>query len=417
LAYSCYIVSSGPVANTLMGGGTPGAGRQFVSVSSGLLPYNSRLPVVAYAPEDMEMSYRIWSAGAEKEFDQVAQDAAIKKAGGTMQAYSAADKGMVRRVMQLPSVQDESSLRVELVAGRTIETDGVNHYSLDGGIEENMITGWQFPRYDVTLGGVTSTKMGVLGKHLKVNKFVAIGGRPQLFRYNSRLPLVVYLPEDGTVRYRIWRAAQETKAMPATAAGTAQKKETSVPAQNNPIVEAARTPACEKVQGAVQSWIDGIKGKAYKADLRSNDGVSPLPSKAINSSLFALQEDNLYIGIGFSKPPKIDTSLTDLQATFAHIALDRLPVPGIKAVNWETRLQTPVSSFKDGVTLESWKDGVLRVRVQTEFFAAGGHRTDIIVPADAPMQKGTYFQIRTPIKADLLIEGRLLPADEKPDAK
>jgi ecotin len=34
---------------------------------------------------------------------------------------------------------------------------------------------------------------------------ITLGGEPELLRYNSRLPLVVYLPDGVEVRYRIWR--------------------------------------------------------------------------------------------------------------------------------------------------------------------------------------------------------------------
>jgi ecotin len=40
----------------------------------------------------------------------------------------------------------------------------------------------------------------------KIERFITLGGEPDLLRYNSRLPLVVYLPEGVEVRYRIWRA-------------------------------------------------------------------------------------------------------------------------------------------------------------------------------------------------------------------
>jgi ecotin len=39
--------------------------RRFVSAPSRLIPYNSRLPVVVYAPEGYEVRYRIWEAGKE----------------------------------------------------------------------------------------------------------------------------------------------------------------------------------------------------------------------------------------------------------------------------------------------------------------------------------------------------------------
>ena len=34
-----------------------------------------------------------------------------------------------------------------------------------------------------------------------------------LIRYNSRLPIVVYAPEGVEIRYRIWSAGPETKAV------------------------------------------------------------------------------------------------------------------------------------------------------------------------------------------------------------
>ena len=44
------------------------------------------------------------------------------------------------------------------------------------------------------------------GAEPKVDRFITLGGEPKLLRYNSRLPVVVYVPADVEVRYRIWRA-------------------------------------------------------------------------------------------------------------------------------------------------------------------------------------------------------------------
>jgi ecotin len=42
-----------------------------------------------------------------------------------------------------------------------------------------------------------------------VMKFVSV---PSLIiPYNSRIPLVVYVPEGGEVRYRIWKAGETTE--------------------------------------------------------------------------------------------------------------------------------------------------------------------------------------------------------------
>jgi hypothetical protein len=53
-----------------------------------------------------------------------------------------------------------------------------------------------------------SRAMGVPPGTAKVRKFVAAPSL--LIRYNSRIPLVVYVPRDGEVRYRIWEASKTT---------------------------------------------------------------------------------------------------------------------------------------------------------------------------------------------------------------
>lgn len=51
--------------------------------------------------------------------------------------------------------------------------------------------------------------MAVDPKAVKVARFVGLGGDPCFVRYNSRLPIVVYVPETVLVRYRIWAAGAE----------------------------------------------------------------------------------------------------------------------------------------------------------------------------------------------------------------
>jgi ecotin len=64
-----YIVRKlGPMAGTLMAV-DPNAPKvaRFVTLGGDpyLIRYNSRLPIVVYAPEGVEVRYRIWAAGAE----------------------------------------------------------------------------------------------------------------------------------------------------------------------------------------------------------------------------------------------------------------------------------------------------------------------------------------------------------------
>jgi ecotin len=61
---------------------------------------------------------------------------------------------------------------------------------------------------------MAGTLMAVSPDAPKVDRFITLGGEPQLLRYNSRLPLVVYIPGGVEVRYRIWRAGPEVNPVP-----------------------------------------------------------------------------------------------------------------------------------------------------------------------------------------------------------
>jgi ecotin len=136
------------------------------------------------------------------------------QAADNMKAFPPADAGMVRYVLQLPQEKDESAFKVELIVGRTVLIDAQNSYFFAGKIEEQTIQGWGFPRYNVSkLGPMAGTLMAVDPNAPKVNRFISLGGDPYLIRYNSRLPLVVYAPEDVEVRYRIWTAAPKATAI------------------------------------------------------------------------------------------------------------------------------------------------------------------------------------------------------------
>ncbi len=136
------------------------------------------------------------------------------RAADAMAAFPPAAAGMVRHVLQLPKQADESGFKVELIVGKTVETDGANRYFFGGRIEEEAIKGWGYTRYVVgKLGPMAGTLMAVDPNAPKVARFVTLGDAPHIIRYNSRLPVVVYVPEGVEVRYRIWTAGAEVKAI------------------------------------------------------------------------------------------------------------------------------------------------------------------------------------------------------------
>ena len=124
-----------------------------------------------------------------------------------LKAFPAAEEGMERYVIVLPHKErgEEDDFRVEIIVGKMMQTDGVNLVRLGYKIEPRPLEGWGYTYYQVTGPGVTaSTLMAVPEGTAAVEKFVR--ATPLLIRYNSRLPVVIYVPEGLEVRYRIWTA-------------------------------------------------------------------------------------------------------------------------------------------------------------------------------------------------------------------
>jgi ecotin len=120
--------------------------------------------------------------------------------------YPQAEKGMKRQVITLPEQKDESGYKVELLIGQTLEVD-CNQHRLGGELESKTLEGWGYDYY--VFDKVTSPMSTMMacpdGK--KTEKFVtAYLGDDAMVRYNSKLPIVVYTPENIDVKYRVWKA-------------------------------------------------------------------------------------------------------------------------------------------------------------------------------------------------------------------
>lgn len=138
------------------------------------------------------------------------------KAQKQLKAYPKAEEGMVRYVLFLEPKADESRFQVELIVGKVVETDGVNRVGFGSKLEKKTVKGWGYSMYvapEDAFENMFSTRIGVPANQPKVKKFVALGGGPTLVRYNSKLPVVVYVPAGGEVRYRIWEASPEPTPM------------------------------------------------------------------------------------------------------------------------------------------------------------------------------------------------------------
>jgi ecotin len=128
-------------------------------------------------------------------------------AADNMKAFPPAEEGMTRHVIDLPRQDDETAFKVELMVGKMVKTDAGNRYFFGGALETERIPGWGFDRYILRkLGPMAGTLMAVDPDAPQVERFISLGGEARLLRYNSRMPLVVYVPVGVEVRHRVWHA-------------------------------------------------------------------------------------------------------------------------------------------------------------------------------------------------------------------
>lgn len=119
--------------------------------------------------------------------------------------FPAASAGFTKQIITLPAAKNEDNLKVEIFVGKTIEVD-CNRYFLSGTIKEQNLEGWGYTFYKVeSNGAIGGTKM-MCPDEKKTMKFVNM--QTLLIRYNSKLPVVVYVPDGMELKYRIWKAGK-----------------------------------------------------------------------------------------------------------------------------------------------------------------------------------------------------------------
>ena len=124
-----------------------------------------------------------------------------------MKPYPPAAGGYTRQVIVLPHQDDERHLKLELVPGRTLEVD-CNQVSLAGTLSVKIANGWGYPYYVLeNVQGPISTRMACPPDTQTRLQFVpVVVPENNTLRYNSKLPVVVYLPVGFELHYRIWQA-------------------------------------------------------------------------------------------------------------------------------------------------------------------------------------------------------------------
>lgn len=120
-----------------------------------------------------------------------------------IEMFPKAETGFKQVYITVPEKEKETNFKIEVFIGKELLLDCNQHFLL-GEINEFELEGWGYKYYIInTKGEIASTKMACLDKETK-KKFVHLS--PKLFSYNSKLPIVIYVPEDLSVKYKIFNA-------------------------------------------------------------------------------------------------------------------------------------------------------------------------------------------------------------------
>lgn len=117
--------------------------------------------------------------------------------------FPEAKEGFKKVYIQVPIEKNEENFKVEVFVGKEALLD-CNKYFLIGNITEKNLDGWGYNFYEIESSGeMGGTKMACPQEKL-TNKFVYL--QPLLLRYNSKLPIVLYVPNDFVIKYKIFKA-------------------------------------------------------------------------------------------------------------------------------------------------------------------------------------------------------------------
>lgn len=139
---------------------------------------------------------------------------AVAMPGKDLEAWPAADTGETRYVIRLPALEDEAGRRVELRIGKDLEIDCNRHW-FGGKLEREVVAGWGYPMYRLAGANAPASSMMACPEQELRTAFVAVNLDDPFIDYNSKLSIVVYVPEGFSVRYRVWSADNVMQDAPA----------------------------------------------------------------------------------------------------------------------------------------------------------------------------------------------------------
>lgn len=128
-----------------------------------------------------------------------------------LKAFPAALAGYQRHVIELPALADESGHRLELIGTKAVTVD-CNTRGMDGRFEARDVQGWGYTYWVLHSRGQVMTTMMACPPGSAHPGVAQTQGT--LVRYNSKLPVVVFVPEGMGLGYRVWSAGALQAAAP-----------------------------------------------------------------------------------------------------------------------------------------------------------------------------------------------------------
>lgn len=202
--YDYYIFeTNGNAASTMMACPDDTKSEKFISGEDHFISYNSKLTIPVYTPEGYEVRYTTWSVDSVMTAEQNPSEEINADAAKMLKSFPKKMENYDRYVIYLPKLDNEEELRLEVIAGVTKEVDCNTHW-LMGDFDDQEVEGMGY-EYLVfeSDGNVASTRMACPDGKL-TEKFIAAEGN--FGRYNSQLPLVVFVPSGLEVKYKVWKA-------------------------------------------------------------------------------------------------------------------------------------------------------------------------------------------------------------------
>lgn len=195
--------TNGNVASTMMACPDNTKIEKFISGEDRFISYNSKLTTPVYAPEGFEVRYTTWGVDNENTAEQNPNADINADSAQQLKSFPESMEGYDRYVIYLPKQDNEEALRLEVIPGIMKEVDCNTHW-LIGEFDTKEIEGMG---YDYMVfesnGDVAATRMACPDNQL-IEKFVAANGN--FGRYNSQLPVVIFVPKGVELKYNVWKA-------------------------------------------------------------------------------------------------------------------------------------------------------------------------------------------------------------------